>query len=78
MVRSPGRQVADDHQPADKDNGLLIEAWTGPVTGFADATIGETSIRLNVTCGERTARIRKVSLDGILSGSTAPAIWSSR
>jgi len=55
MVRSSGRQVADDHQPAGKDNGPLIEAWTGPVTGFADATIGGTSIRLNVTCGERTA-----------------------
>ena len=59
MVRSPGRQVADDHQLTGKDNGPLIEARTEPVTGFADAITSGTSIRLNVTCGDGTAEFAR-------------------
>jgi hypothetical protein len=48
------------------------------VTGFADATIGGTKHQAERDLRRRDRRIRTVSLDGILSGSTAPAIWSSR
>src|SRR5690242_12068911 len=49
-----GRPSADRQQQRP-----LIEALTEPVTGFADAAIGGTSIRLNVTCGEGTAEFAR-------------------
>lgn len=58
-VHQADRVVADDHQLTSKNSGLSSRPSPGPVTGFADATIGGTSISLNVTSGEGTAEVAR-------------------
>jgi hypothetical protein len=54
QIGCPGRPSADR-----QEQRPLIAALTEPVIGFVDVTIGGTSIRLNVTCGERTAEFAR-------------------
>jgi hypothetical protein len=72
QMRCRGRPSADR-----QEQRPLIEALTEPVTGFADAHRRDQH-QAERDLRRKDRRIRKVSLDGILSGSTAPAIWSSR
>jgi hypothetical protein len=54
QIGCPGRPSADR-----QEQRHLIEALTEPVIGFVDVTIGGTNVRLNVTCGERSAEFAK-------------------